>query len=119
MEMLPFSLTCADLALIALEPGVGSLCFPSKVYNILASGTPVLVLAEETADIAVAVRTAQCGTVVRPRDASVLAQAILMYAHNTVLRNEQGRNGRRYFEQHFTIERVADEYYSILQALSA
>lgn len=51
-DMLPFSLASADLAVITLNDETAMASVPSKTYNLLAVGAPLLCIAPEKSEIA-------------------------------------------------------------------
>lgn len=66
----------ADLALVPQMPGTGQVCFPSKLLSVLAAGLPVIAAADETSDLAEAVREGGFGLAVPAGDAAALADAL-------------------------------------------
>jgi len=116
-EVLPFSLTCADVSLVALEKGIEGLSMPSKLYAILASGTPVVALVEKGLDVARIIEDAGCGRVVNPDDASALVEVLDGYRADREARARDGRRGREYLEAHFSRRRAVHEYYELLRPL--
>ncbi|MEB3319778.1 MAG: glycosyltransferase family 4 protein [Cyanobium sp.] len=51
LDVLPFSLTCADLALVSLGLHAEGLVAPSKIYGHLAAGTPLAVVAPPDSEL--------------------------------------------------------------------
>ena len=65
-----------DVALITGKKGVGQTALPSKLWSIMACGTPVIAAFDPDSELAGIVRTAQAGTVVEPENAQALADAV-------------------------------------------
>src|SRR5579864_329479 len=65
----PYVLAAGDVHLVTVRRGLEGVVVPSKLYPILASGRPVLVLAPENSDAARLVRRTGCGVVADPEDA--------------------------------------------------
>ena len=90
-EDVPALLASADIAVVPLKirlPGA----VPSKIYEAMASGVPVLLVADgEAADI---VRKAGAGLVVEPGDVAGLADAFARLAGDPEERRQMGRAGR-------------------------
>jgi glycosyltransferase involved in cell wall biosynthesis len=116
-EMLPFSLTCADVSLVALERGIEGLSMPSKLYAILASGSPVVALVEADFEIARIIATAGCGKSVAPSDVEGLASVLEGYYADRDACARDGRRGREYLEAHFGRERALREYYALIESV--
>jgi glycosyltransferase involved in cell wall biosynthesis len=91
-ELLPFSLSSADVHVVGLARGLAGLVVPSRLYGILAVARPVIAAVEEESETAAVVRAAGCGLVVAPGDAEGLAAAI-REARGLDL-DELGRRGR-------------------------
>jgi glycosyltransferase involved in cell wall biosynthesis len=71
------SLGAADLHLIPLDARVASCLMPSKLYGILASGTPVLAIAPHDCELATITHEHGVGRVVAPGAPALLAKAII------------------------------------------
>ena len=49
---LPYSLSSADLAIVSLRTGASRLSIPSKTYNLMSVGVPLLCIAEQDSELA-------------------------------------------------------------------
>lgn len=63
---LPASLSAADLAVVALDGPSADSSLPSKTFNALACGTPLVVIAPTHSALAQLVHQHNCGVVVEP-----------------------------------------------------
>ena len=101
---IPALVAAADIVLVPLKmyiPGA----VPSKLYEAMASGRPVVLVAEgEAAEL---VREYQAGIVVEPGDTHNLVDAIRTLHAQPSLRRALGENGRRAAEQHFDRAKIA------------
>jgi len=52
VEMLPFSLSAADIAVVTLGTGASLMSVPSKLYDTMAVGSPLLIISEPEAEMA-------------------------------------------------------------------
>jgi glycosyltransferase involved in cell wall biosynthesis len=66
----------ADLQLVTLRRGLEGLLVPTKLYDALAAGRPVLAVADERSDVVKVVRRHQCGLVADPDDPAAIVAAI-------------------------------------------
>jgi glycosyltransferase involved in cell wall biosynthesis len=96
------SLSAADVHLVILRPEIKRLLMPSKLYGVLASGTPSLVVADDDCELAMIVREHDLGEVVRPNDGAALAEAIRAAAAAPARNAKRGVNARRYAEANCT-----------------
>jgi glycosyltransferase involved in cell wall biosynthesis len=75
-EVLPQSLSAADIHVVGLAPGLAGYVVPSRLYGILAVARPVIVAADPESETAQVVERVGCGIVVPPGRPELLARAI-------------------------------------------
>ena len=93
----------ADVMVLALKHGTGTLCIPSKLVAYMLSGKAVLASVEEGSDTSRILREAQCGVVTPEDDRASLTEAFRRLAATS--REElclMGKRSRHYAEQHLT-----------------
>ena len=73
---IPSVMAAGDLHVVTIRRGLEGLVVPSKLYEILAAGRPVLAAAPEESDAARIVREWDCGFVADPEDSSAVAEAV-------------------------------------------
>lgn len=61
MSMLPYTLSAADLAVVSLGREASMLSVPSKTFNLLSTGTPLLCIAHTDSELATLVNQYQLG----------------------------------------------------------
>ena len=87
---------------------------PSKMFEILACGRPVLASLEgEAAEI---LRESGAAIVVPPEDVDALAAALRRLADEPALRAELARHGRPYVAENFDRRQLARRYLEILES---
>ena len=91
---------------------------PNKIYNIMASGWPVIVIAPRESDLAQLVQLAECGICVLLITLISYAETILSLKNNQTLLGELGKNGHYYLEMHYTQQRCMDEYEALLKRVA-
>jgi glycosyltransferase involved in cell wall biosynthesis len=115
-DVLPYSATCSDVSLVALERGVEGLSMPSKLYTIMASGRPVVAIVEKGLEVARIVAEGNCGESVEPGDVDGLVRVLDHYGSNPEICERDGRNGRAHFQAHFTRTLALREYFEVLES---
>jgi colanic acid biosynthesis glycosyl transferase WcaI len=75
-------LAAADVALITQAAGTGQFFFPSKLLSVLAAGLPVVAVADESSELASAVREGGFGCTIPPGDAEGLANTLRKLANS-------------------------------------
>jgi glycosyltransferase involved in cell wall biosynthesis len=110
----PGLLAAADICLVTLrDVPLFATFIPSKVFEYLAAGRPVIgAVAGEAAQL-----LAEAGAiVVPPEDSAALAEAVRSLAADPARRAAMRRQGRGYVEQFFDRAALAREYRKILHA---
>jgi glycosyltransferase involved in cell wall biosynthesis len=97
-ELLPESLSSADVHFVGLGKGLSGFVVPSRLYGILAVGRPVLAAADEDSETAAVVREVGCGLVVPPDRPDLLAAALRELRSGEHDLEEMGRRGLEYVE---------------------
>jgi glycosyltransferase involved in cell wall biosynthesis len=69
-------MAAGDLQVVTIKRGLEGVVVPSKLYNILAYGRPILAIATERAEAARLVRHYECGAAADPDDAGQVSQAV-------------------------------------------
>jgi glycosyltransferase involved in cell wall biosynthesis len=62
-DVLPYSLSCADIGVVTLSQGAETISVPSKTYYTLAAGSVILALASHESELGVLIDSHQCGKV--------------------------------------------------------
>jgi len=114
LEVLPYSLTCGDVSVVAVSEGMEGLCVSSKLYTSFAAGQPILVISHPGDDEAKLVEAHDAGEQVTQGDVDSMVRVVEEWRSNPDLVERQGRNAREAFEAHFTREQAVDEYYRLL-----
>ena len=111
-QEIPALIAGSDIVLVPLTSYlVGAV--PSKLYEAMASGRPVILVASgEAAEI---VNEHEAGITVQPGDIKGLVRALETLVGQPELRRKMGENGRRAAEQHFDREIIVKRFRSFLQ----
>ncbi len=108
-ESMPRYFALADALLVTLKRGlIFSLTTPAKVQSYLACGRPVVAALDgEGAHV---IEEPGAGFAAPAEDAGSLAEAVLrLYETSLEEREEMGRQGRAYSEEHFEREKLLDQ----------
>ena len=118
-ESLPWLRASSDIQVSLYKNGAANDSFPSKIYEIMASGRPLLASSEAESGVEHAVKTAQCGLCVKPANPGELAEAILTLSHDSSMRESMGRRGRQYAEENHSKNAAVIRYNELLQKVAA
>jgi glycosyltransferase involved in cell wall biosynthesis len=116
-ENLSRSLLASDVGIVSLKPKLSGLAVPSKLYGILASGRPVLVVAPNDCEAARVVTENDCGIVVEPGKPDELVAALRRLRNDGDLCMRLGANARRAFEQNYDLPIVAAQWKRLIQEM--
>jgi colanic acid biosynthesis glycosyl transferase WcaI len=116
-ERLSEVLASADLHVVPLRAGLGSVSVPSKSYSILAAGRPVLASVDVGTEVPRMVLAAGAGRVVPPDDREAFVAAVREMVADPVVLAAQGAAGRAWVERHASPRAVAEAYVALIQEL--
>jgi glycosyltransferase involved in cell wall biosynthesis len=100
----------ADVQVAVLEPEAGVFSVPSKVLSYMCAGRTVLGVMPRQNLAARLIVENSAGRVVEPNDLAGLRQAATEMLNSPDQRAASGAAARRYAEQNFDIERIADRF---------
>lgn len=98
-EVLPLSLSSADVHVVGLAHGLAGFVVPSRLYGILSVGRPVIVTADPDSETAQVVERIGCGVVVQPGRPELLAAAIRRAYDGRLDLAGMGERARRYVQE--------------------
>jgi putative colanic acid biosynthesis glycosyltransferase WcaI len=98
-DVLPLSLSAADIHVVGLAPGLAGYVVPSRLYGILAVARPVIAAADADSETAQVVQRVGAGVVVPPGRPELLARAIRDAHDGRYDLVEMGRRGREWVER--------------------
>ena len=117
-EDLPWLRAASDVQVSLYKWGSSSYSMPSKVYEIMASGRPLLASGDPDSDVWNLVDATGCGICVEPENAGQLAAAVLTLYHDEEARQAMGRRGRRHAEECYSTEAVVAQYERLLRQIA-
>lgn len=106
----PDILHTSELSLVTLKKDVKTPAVPSKILSILSAGIPVVGAMNLDGDAPKLIEKAKAGIVVPAGDAEAFANAIVKLYNDAKLREEYGKNGRKYVEENLSVEAAATKY---------
>ena len=107
----------ADFHFIAMDKKLENEGFPSKVYSIMASGKPMVVVSSEHTPIYNFLKDTNAAEIVIDHSLAGFKKAILKLASDKVLRNSLGLNGRKIIEKRYNKQSVIDQYIGLVESL--
>jgi glycosyltransferase involved in cell wall biosynthesis len=111
-------LNACDVSIMALVPGMLGLGVPSRTYNLMAAGKPVIALVPEASETAKVVREEGIGWVVEPGNVKKAIEAVLSAKENRQQLLEMGMRGRQAAEQRYRPELILRQFEAALADLT-
>lgn len=112
-------LRASDVSLATLQKSVLTPVVPSKILSIMSAAVPVIAAVNPNNDSVELIRKANCGFTVDAGDYEGLSEAILRLYRDRTLRENMGKNGRKYVEEHLSAKKAAQKYEEIFYNLIA
>ena len=107
----------ADFHFIAMDKSMENDGFPSKVYSILASGRPMVIVSSENTPIISFLNETDTSLLVTDHSLSGFKNAVLKLSLDKELRYYLGENGRKVIERNYTKEHIIKKYAKLFEKL--
>lgn len=108
-------LNACDIGIVTLSDGMYGLGVPSKSYNIMATGKPILFIGDKKSEIALCIKEYSLGWIVESGNPKMLVQMIEhIYANRENLSTMQ-HNAKIMADTIFAKERILEKYYRLLK----
>ena len=109
-EDLPFLLASSDVLLVPLDKEKTQLSVPSKLYNYIAAGRPILGLTDSTSEVDKIINEANCGLSAEPENINKIVQQILELKNSEENCERFGKNARKYCVEFYSKEIILSIY---------
>ncbi|QDV68257.1 putative glycosyl transferase [Rosistilla carotiformis] len=117
IERLTESLTAADLHVVSMDANIRGCLAPSKLYGILASGTPVLAIAPETFSIAREIRSHRIGCAVPPGDVAQIVDYVRWCVEHPDELAASGQNARTLAQTRYDRKIACQQFADVLNSV--
>ena len=107
----------ADIHFIAMNRSVEKYGFPSKVYSIMASSKPMLVVSSEQTPIVSFLKKVNAALLVTDHSLNSFKRELLKLHNSLDLRNKLGANGRQEIKKKFSKQVVIEQYIRLFNKL--
>jgi glycosyltransferase involved in cell wall biosynthesis len=110
----PVFLNACHVAVMALAPGMSGVGVPSRLYNILAAGRPVVAAVDADSEPSLVLREEEIGIQVPPGDAEAFVGAVLKMRSDPVYLRQAGERARRAAIRRFGFPNTLEAYRRLL-----
>jgi glycosyltransferase involved in cell wall biosynthesis len=112
----PILAACDAFLLVLRNHPLFEVTIPSKVYEYMAAGKPIL--CSVGGEAAALVSSSRCGLAVKPSDGEALAAAIETLRNDPALCREMGESGKRCARERFSMESLMAGYAERVEGLA-
>ena len=116
-KLYPYLLASSDVSLVTLEENAGIYCVPSKTWSAFCAQRPSIVAVDKCNLCARITEGVGTGIVIPPGSVGECVKAVKKLKSDKWLRDEMGKNARRYAERHFPISKIANEFETIIHKI--
>lgn len=113
-EELGMYLTCCDLFFLPFKAGMEGISVPSRMYNVMAAGNPILAICSRQSELAMVVEEEAIGWVSEPNDLDSMEAAIRAAISNPEELTQMRRRARAAVEAKYTRQQVVDQFAELL-----
>jgi glycosyltransferase involved in cell wall biosynthesis len=110
-------LNACDISIISLLPGMTGAAVPSRMYNTMAAGKPIIAVADADSEVSLIVKEEDIGWIVPPDNAEKLAQAILDAQSDPERLTNMGCRAYTAAKEKYSRELMIREYFDLIRAL--
>lgn len=105
-------LNACDVAILSLVPGMLGLAVPSRTYNLMAAGKPIIALVSGCSEVAMVVREEGIGWVVEPGQVEKVVQALQAARKDRRQLSEMGARARQAAEAEYSPRFILSQFES-------
>jgi len=117
-EKLPWLRAACDVQVSLYRREQADYSMPSKIYEIMASGRPVLASAEVESDVRRLVDETGCGICIAPENTDELVEAVLGLYRDPARREDMAQRGRETVERRYSKQTVVAQYHELFQRVA-
>ena len=108
-------LNACDVGFVSLVRGMWGVAMPSRTYNFLAAGKPILALTEKNSEVERVLEEENVGWTVSPQNSAELLKKILEIYEMRDTLSEMGRRARRIALEKYSADAAIKKYRKVLK----
>lgn len=110
-------LNACDVSIISFAPGMAGVSVPSRMYNSMAAGKPIIAVADPESELARVVAEEEIGYVVPPGDVDQLVETIQRMRSDPALLDEMGARARAAVMTKYTLPHAISAYDRLIRGV--
>ncbi len=107
-------LNSCDVGIVSLVSKMKGVSMPSRTYNILAAGKPILAMCDPESEVAQVIEEEEVGWIIKPGDTDVLVERILEIAASADKLIVYSKNARNAAVEKYSFETAVSKYKTAL-----
>jgi colanic acid biosynthesis glycosyl transferase WcaI len=111
------TLNACDVSVISFVKGMAGISVPSRMYNALAAGTPILAIADADSELALVVQEECVGWVVPPEDPDIVVKTVLQARDDRDSLKAMGIRARESAEKKYSFVAIIGSYQELISKL--
>lgn len=111
------SLNASDVSVVAFKKGMAGISVPSRLYNLMAAGKPILAVVDDDSEVADVIREANIGVTVPPESPALLAEQIMTLKNDLASRAQMAKNSRNEAVAKYSYEAIKQQYRQLFDSL--
>ena len=111
------SLNASDVSVVVFKKGMAGISVPSRLYNLMAAGKPILAVVDDDSEVADVIREAKLGISVPPESPEKLAEQILSFKNDGDLRVKMAENSRNEAVTKYSYVAIKQQYRDLFDSL--
>jgi glycosyltransferase involved in cell wall biosynthesis len=112
-------LNACSVAIISFSSGMTGISVPSRMYNVLAAGKPLIAVCDDDSELAAVVREEEIGWVVPPGRPELIVSALREAKANPERLHAMGDRARRAAEMKYTVDHVLQIYKDLIEGIKS
>jgi colanic acid biosynthesis glycosyl transferase WcaI len=110
-------LNACNVALVSFSKGMAGISVPSRLYNILAAGKPLLAVCDIDSELATVVKEEGIGWVIPPGRPDLVVSALQEAKGDLSVLRSMGERARKAAETKYTSKHVLEVYKTLIESL--
>lgn len=112
------TLALGHVVLISFRPGMAGVSVPSRMYNAMAAGKPIIAIAEERSELSRVLMEGRIGWVVAPESVSSLQASIVEAMSRPALLESMRERALAFAQERCSREEAMEQYRSVVEHVS-
>ncbi len=112
------ALNACDVAIVSFVPGMTGVSVPSRMYNFMAAGKPIIAIADPDSELAMVVDENEIGWVVSPGQPDAVVAAILEARNGPERLAGMGQRARLAAAEKYTYEKTIGAYRELIEGIN-